>query len=220
MAEKRRLNWIGIALFGVGAAVAVAAVLYWLHVRPVAGAEIDRVVVEDGHGKAELIIRAEQDGDRSFVELVTDGEVQWQALIPHYVGHKGRPAFAWGQGAVTLRVERGGRAEVFALALVNGEKLGGIRLAGEHDPITTQPTGPITVDDHRRSYELVGGADWHQVVCVDLAGGKSLWKQDLGPEAVTAARVDGDVLVIEQGAHTRRLVAGTGREQSVTGALN
>lgn len=219
MADKRRLNWIGIALFGVGAAVAVVAVLYWLHVRPTAGAEIDRVVVEDGHGKAELIIRAEDGGDRSFVELVTDGEVQWQALIPRYAGQKGRPAIAWGQGAATVRVERGGRAEVFALALVNGDKLGGIRLAAEHDPITTQPTGPITVTDHRRSYELVGGADWHQVVCIDLAGGKQLWKQDLGPEAVTAARVEGDTLVIEQGAHARRLAATTGAEQPVTGAL-
>ncbi len=200
-----------------GAALAGVGVWYWLHVQPRPGAEIDRVPCTD----ATMVVYAEQDGERSFVELHDpNDQVVWQALIPHYAGSRGRPAIACGATAATVRVERSGRSEVFGFLLQTGEKIGGFRLAPEHQPIAIQPTGPITLTDHLRSYEFVGGADWHQVVAVDLASGKGVWKADLGPAPVTAARLAGGQLVVDQGASERSLELATGRDETVTKAVN
>ena len=47
-------------------------------------------------------------------------------------GRKGAPGLAWNDVAVTVRILRGDRAEVFALNMQNGTKLGGFRLAPNH----------------------------------------------------------------------------------------
>jgi len=110
-----------------------------------------------------------------------------------------------------VRVDReGGRAEVFAFAMGTAQKLGTYRLAADREPITTQPTGPITLTDHQRAFEFVGGSDWHQLAAVDVVHGGGIWKVDLGREPVTAAGVDGQTVWVEQGERRRTFAASTG----------
>ncbi len=182
-----RMRWLGPTILAVGLAVGGAGAWYMFHARPHAGAVIDTFQVDPD---SQLVIRSEEGGDRSFLELDRKGSTVWQALIPHYAGEKGRPGIAWNDTAVTVRVERSGKAEVFALGMADAVKLGGFRLAPEREPITTQKKGPITVTDHIRSYEFVGGDKWHELVAVELRTGKALWKADLGHWDVQDAGVE------------------------------
>jgi len=217
MPEGRRIGWIGIAIFAVGAGIAVLGAWYVLHVRPEAGDVIDTF---DLGGGRSLLVRGERGGERNFLEVRAGDEVVWQALIPHYAGAHGRPAVAWSPSVVTARVERGGRAEVFALSFQSSEKVGGFRLAPEHEPIATQPTGPITLTDHVRSYEIVGGDGWHQLVGVDLSSGTALWKVELGAPPIEDGGVAPGHVWIRQLGRERSFDALTGREDPVTGASN
>jgi hypothetical protein len=203
---RARLGWIGPAIVMIGLAIGVVAVWYWLHARPEPGDEIDRI---DCDG-ATIVVRAERGGERAFVELVAGGETLWQALIPPYAGARGRPAIACGTLSATVRVQRSGRAEVFGFALRTGDKIGGYRLAVDHEPVQVEPRGPITMTDHARSYEIVGGAGWHQLIAVDLATGQGLWKVELGPEPVTDGAVRDGAVWIRQGVRERRLVPDSG----------
>jgi hypothetical protein len=213
----RRLGLLGPIIVIVGAAVAAVAVWYVIHVRPEPGDVIDTIPI-DGH--ATIVVRAEAGGDRAFVELRDGDAVQWQALVPHYAGTRGRSGIAWSPTAVTVRVERDGRAEVFAIQMHDAAKLGGFRLAPEHEPIRTQPTGPITLTDHVRSYELVGGDGWHQLVAVDLRSGHALWKVDLGATPVRDGGVDGGHVWVVQGSQPRRFNVFTGDEARSSESLN
>ena len=219
---RTRLGWLGPTLVIVGIGASALGIWFYVYSRPVAGAVIDRIAcpIPNAEG-GELVIRAEPGGTRNFLELHSTSpdsgdHLIWQALIPHYAGAPGRPAVACGRTAITVRVERDGRAEVFAFTMGEGGKLGGYRIATEHEPIQTQPTGPITLTDHVRSFELVGGKDWHQIVGVELATGKGLWKVDLGPEPITDGGVDHGQVWLRQGGRERRLDAVTGREIPVT----
>ncbi len=203
---KRRLGWIGVAIVTFGAAVAGLGAWYVVHARPQAGDVIDEMAMD---GASRVVIRGEANGgERAFVEIWDGDTLRWQALVPHYVGSPQRHGIAYSSTAITIRVERGGRAEVFALSARTSSKLGGFRLAVAHEPIVTPASGPITVFDKARSYEFVGGSDWHEVVAIDLTSGKALWKFDLGPAAVTKARVVGGVLQIEQVGGVRRALSG------------
>lgn len=214
---RRRLGWLGPTVFGVGVAVAALGIWYFVTARPKAGDVIDTF---DLGGGRSLVVRAEQGGSRSFVELRAGDDVKWQALIPHYAGSRGRPALAWCDSVVSVRVERDGRAEVFGLSLENSAKVGAFRLATEHEPITTQPGSPITLTDHIRSYEIVGGSDWHQAIAVDLRTGKGLWKVDLGPPPITGGGVDRNILWLEQAGRRRSFDVATGREEFVEQTSN
>ena len=208
-AKRRWLGYLGPAI--VVLVILVAAVGVW-HVRtaaPVAGAEFDRIPID---ATRTFVIRLDaKDPRRSFLELREGDDVKWQALIPHYAGAPGRPAIAWSDNIVTVRVERDGRAEVFAFTISTSAKVGALRLAPEHEPITTQATGPITLTDHVRSYEIAGGPGWNQIVAIGLDTGKGVWKVDLGPEPVTAGGIDGSTLWLEQGGKRRRLETATGQ---------
>lgn len=210
-ARRRRLGWLGIAIVALGVVASIAGAWFVLHERPQPGAVIDTIPIAQN---AELVIRAEQGGPRSFLELHADGKLRWQAYIPHYAGSKGRPAVAWSKDVVTVRIERDGRAEAFVFSLDTAMKIAAFQLAIEHEPIETQPTGPITLTDHVRSYELVGGADWHQLIAIDLATGHGLWKVDLGPAPVTDGGVKDGTVWIQQGAVRRAFDAVTGSPQS------
>jgi hypothetical protein len=203
-------KYLGPIIVFVGIAAAVVAAWYVLHARPKPGAVIDTIAIDKN---AELVVREEATTDRSFLELHLNGKLAWQALIPHYAGSKGRPAVAWSPEAVTVRVERDGHAEVFAFAMRDARKIGGYKLAPEHEPITTQAEGPITLADGIRSYELVGGADWHQVIAVDLATGKGVWKRDLGPQPITDGGVDGSGVWLVQGGKRKLLDPATGADK-------
>jgi hypothetical protein len=205
----RWLGYLGPAIVIVGAAVAGLAIWYVQHARPEVGAVIDTLPIDATHS---IVVRAESGGDRSFLELREGDAVTWQALIPRYAGAPGRPGIAWSDLAVTVRVERGPRAEVFSFLRSNAYKLGGLRLAPEHEPITTQTQGPITLSDHERSYEIVGGTDWNQIIAVDLHTGTGVWKVDLGPEPIRAGGVDALGVWLEQGQKRRILAPATGVE--------
>jgi hypothetical protein len=206
---RRRLGWLGPAIVAVGAAVAALGVWYVVTVRPSAGAVIDTIRVDDRHT---LVVRAEATSDRAFVEL-RDGEVvQWQALVPRYAGRPGMPGIAWSPTTVSVRVIRDGHAELFALTMQNASKLGGMRLAPDHGPVELQTTGPITLTDHVRSYEVVAGPDWHQVVAIDLKSGKALWARELGAAPVRAGGVKADLVWLDQGGPPRLFHALTGTD--------
>ena len=211
---RSRLGWLGPILVGIGVAVGAWGAWYMVHARPAAGAEIDRIAIDARHA---LVVRAEAGGDRAFVELRSDEIVVWQALVPHYGGRPGAPGIAWSPTAVSVRVIRDGHAELFALAMHDASKLGGMRLAPDHGPIAAQADGPVTLTDHVRSYEIVAGPDWHQLVAIDLASGHALWARELGPAAVRAGGVAGDQVWIDQGAGPHAFAALTGQE---VGALH
>jgi hypothetical protein len=194
---RSRLGWLGPAIVLVGAAVAAAGVWYIVHARPLAGAVIDTLAIDDHRA---LVVRAEAGaGDRAFVELRDQDRVVWQALVPHYAGRPGAPGIAWGPTAVSVRVVRNGRAELFALAMHDASKLGGMRLAPEHGPVVDDPDSLVTLTDHLRTYEVVSGPNWHQLVAIDLTSGRALWSRELGTAPVRAGGVTGAIVWIDQG---------------------
>lgn len=204
-----RLAYLGPAIVVVGAMVAGAGAWYVLHARPTPGAVIDTIDLGSG---GSLVLRSEAKGERAFLELNDREGVRWRALVPQYAGTHDRRGVAWGPVAVTVRVERGGRSEIFALAMRDGHKLGGRRLAPEHEPNTAPQTGPITLTDHTLSYEFVSGTNWHRVVGIDLAAGNVAWTAELGSAPVTAGGIDNGRLWITQLGKTRTFAATTGQE--------
>ena len=212
MAKRRRLGLLGPILVLVGAAVAALGTWYVIKSRPEAGDVIDTFAIGPD---AKVVVRAEKGGTRSFLELHEKGVLKWQALIPRYAGAPGRPGVAWSDGAITVRVDRdGGRAEVFAFSRKNSSRLGALRLAQAHEPIHIHSEGPITLTDHVRSYELVGGADWHELIAIDLSTGEGAWKADLGKAPISGGGIAGPNVWLEQAGKRRVFDAKTGREQS------
>jgi hypothetical protein len=207
-----RLGWLGPALIAVGVAVAALGIWYIRHARPVPGDEIDRVELPTG---VHIIVRAEQAGDHAFVEIWDGDDMRWTQFIPHYAGTAQRTGLAWAGNVMSVRVERDGREEVWALGLPDGTKGGSLFLAPEREPIERQldgsDTAPLTLHDDHRSYELVGGAGWHQVIAIDLATGKALWKHELTGARVDGFTLTGDTLEIAQGASHVRLHAVDGQ---------
>jgi hypothetical protein len=215
---KRRLGWLGPIIVIVGAIVAGIGTWYVVTARPKAGEVIDRIAIDRG---GEIVIRGEQGGKRSFIELYEQGKLKWQALIPPYAGAPGRPAVAWGERAITVRVDReSGRAEVFAFSRTNASRLGALRLAQNHEPIRIHAEGPITFTDHVRSYELVGGSNWHELIAIDLKTGEGVWRAALGNAPITAGAVEGAKVWIEQAGKRRWFDTTTGREHPVTQSVN
>jgi hypothetical protein len=209
MRKRRRLGFLGPAIVIVGFVVGGIGAWMIYKNKPEAGGVIDSIAIDDN---TKVVIRAEAGGPRSFVELVQGDDVKWQAMVPPYAGAKGRVGVAWSSIAVSVRVVRDGKAEIFALARSNGTKLGGIHLAHDHDKIKVVSTGPLTFTDHMRSYEVVAGEGWNQLVAVDLKLGTSLWKKELGPAAVTGGTVEGAQVIVEQGATKRWFNVFTGKE--------
>src|SRR3569623_385365 len=203
-------KYLGIIIVATGAAIAAGMIWLVIHVRPEPGAVIDRMTVAPN---TEIVIRAEDGSDRDFIELHENGKLKWQALIPHYAGSPGRPANAYGPTAVTVRVSRDGHAEVFAFSTQSAEKIGGYRIAAEHEPITTHPAGPITLTDHVRAYELAAGTGWHQIAAIDLATGKGQWKCELGGQTKTDCGVEPNGVWLVQGGKRRLLDAATGADK-------
>ncbi len=216
MAKRHRLGWLGPILVLIGVAAGGVAVWYFLVAQPKAGDVIDTIVLDD-HSK--LLIRDEAGGGpRDFVELYEHGALKWQALIPAYVGTPTRPAVAWSDRVITVRVERDGRAEVFAFLRETSGKLGALRVAKDKEPLHIHPEGPITLTDHVRSYELAGGPGWHEIVAVDLAKGEGVWKVKLGAQPITAGGLEDGAVWLEQAGTRRWFDAETGRERSAAQA--
>ena len=208
---RRRLGWLGPAIVIAGAAIAGVGIWYMAAARPEVGAVIDTIRIDD---RASIVVRAEQGGDRSFVELRDGDRLVWRALVPPYAGRPGAPGVAWNQTAVSVRVLRNQRAEVFALAMRDAAKLGGFGLAPGQGPAAIATRGPVTLTDHVRSYEIVGGAGWHQLVAFDLSTGEAGWKQDLGPAEIEDGGLDGGAVWLLQGGRRRAFRVTDGAELS------
>ena len=206
---KRRLGWLGPAIVLVGVAVAALGVWVMTTQRPKPGAVLDTIPIG---GTRALIVRAEEDSDRNFIELRDGEKVVWQALVPPYAGRPGAPGLAWNDLAVSVRVIRNGRAEVFAIAMTNGSKLGGFKLAPGKGTVTKAASGPVTLTDHVRSYEVVSGAGWNQLVAIDLGTGEARWRHDLDGAAIEAGGVENGVVWIRQAGRVRRFRAVDGAD--------
>jgi hypothetical protein len=210
---RPRLGWLGPAIVGVGAAVAAVGVWYMVSARPVAGDVLDTIAVDGRHA---LVVRSELGGERAFLELRDGDAVVWQALVPRYGGRPGAPGVAWSPTAVSIRVVRDHRAELFALAMTDAHKLGGMQLAPGHGPIAEGASGPVTLTDHVRAYEVVSGPDWHQLVAIDLASGRALWARELGPAPVRGGGIDDGGVWIDQGAGPHEFAALTGEDRGAS----
>jgi hypothetical protein len=205
---NKRLGWLGPVIVAVGVAVAVLGTWYVLHAKPKPGAVIDTIAID---GKHRVVVRAEDGGERSFVELWDGDTLMWQAYVPPYGGRPGVPGVAVGKTAVSIRIVRDNRAEIFAVARDTAEKLGGMGIGHGHGDIDPNAPGPVTLTDHVRSYEFVAGRDWHQLVGLDLVSGQPLWSVELGAAPVTDARLEGPSLVVVQGQDQRRFDVVTGK---------
>lgn len=208
---RRRLGWLGPAIVLVGAAVAGIGIWYMAASRPEVGAVIDTIRIDD---RAAIAVRAEQGGDRNFVELREGDRLVWRALVPPYAGRPGAPGIAWSDTVVSVRVFRDHRAEVFALARRDAAKLGGFKLAPGKGPAVIAARGPVTLTDHVRSYEIVAGEGWHQLVAFDLMGGEGVWKQDLGAAPIDAGGIEGGAIWLSQAGRRRAFRATDGTEIS------
>ncbi len=195
MAKKSRLGFLGPGIVIAGLIIGALGAWMIYKNKPEAGGVIDTLVVDS---TTKIVIRAESGGPRAFVELVQNGEVKWQAMVPPYAGAPGRVGVTWSDIAVSVRVIRGGKAELFSLARANGSKLGGIHLASEHDKIKLDATGPLSITDHTRSYEIVAGDGWNQVTAVDLKLGTAIWTKELGATPITGGTIEGGQLVLDQ----------------------
>ena len=213
MARGIRLGWLGPLIVLVGTAVAGVGLWIMMKNKPTAGALIDEIRIDP---QATIRVRAEDGGARSFVELHANGDLKWQALVPHYAGRPGVPGIAWSEKVVSVRVIRDGRAEVFALSMHDASKLGGIHLAPDKGPILPDAPGPLTLSDHVRSYELVAGDGWNRLVTVSLDLGKILWKRELAPGPIEGAGIEkGFVWVQQRGAKRWFHVFAGGEDRSV-----
>jgi len=208
-AKRTRLGWLGPVIVLVGIAVAGLATWFMIVSKPKAGAVIDTLAVDRSRS---LVIRAEDGGDRNFIEMRDGDRVLWQSIVPPYAGRPGAPGIAWNDLAVSVRVVRQGRAEIFAIAIANGSKLGGFKLAPGKGAVAKQTTGPITLTDHVRSYEIVAGVGWGQLVAIDLGTGEARWKQDLDGSVIEAGGVEGGYVWIRQGGRLRKFRAVDGSE--------
>ena len=205
----RRLGWLGPAIVILGLMVGGLGIWFMASSKPTPGVVIDEIKIDGG----KIVVRAETGGDRSFVELHEGDKLVWRALVPTYAGRTGQPAIAVNAKAVSVRVVRDRKAEIFAVARRDASKLGGIHLAPNKGPIDLDAKGPFTVHDQARSYEIVTGKDWVQLIGVDLTIGKILWSRDLLDQPVTAAGLETDGHVwVEQGGVKRFFDVFTGKE--------
>lgn len=215
---RRRLGWLGPALLAVGLAAGGTGIWYIRAAKPHPGAVIDTIPIGGG---AKIVVSAEEGGDHSFIGVYDGDQLRWQQLIPHYAGRAGRPAVSWSDAGhvLSVRVERDGRQELWALGLPDGEKGGALFLAPEHEPLMSQldletpedKSLPLSFHDGVRSYELVEGPGWHQIVGIDLPTGKALWKIELGRETVTRVELNGGQIDLYQGEELRRINPFNGR---------
>lgn len=189
-------RWLGIAIVTIGVAVAALGTWYVMHARPKVGEIVDTIAIDD---KQKIVVYREADGPNSFVEYDVGDETKWQAYVPTYGGRPGVPGIAVGATCVSVRIVRDGKAEIFALARLDAQKLGGMGLGHGHGPIDPDARGPVTLTDHERSYEVVSGPDWHQLVAFDLRSGKPLWSVELGPAPVTDGGIDEHRVWVSQG---------------------
>jgi hypothetical protein len=147
--------------------------------------------------------------------MIVDGELLWQAIVPPYGGRPGASGIAVGSRIVTVRVIRDQRAEVFALARDSASKVGGFKLSPNKGAVIKQTVGPVTLCQGERSYEIVGGAGWNQLVAVDLPTGEGVWAVDLPGDPILDAGFSDNAIWIEQGTVRKLFELADGKSRGV-----
>jgi hypothetical protein len=194
-------RWLAPLLLGLGVAIGSLGVWYAVHARPTAGDYYEVFALD---ARTAVALRREVGSDRSFVELVELGRgVRWQALIPPYAGRPDAPGIAASQVAITVRVRRDGKDELWALSTEDADKLGQVELRSGDARAGARAPGVVTVADHVQSFELVGDATHATAVtAILLAEGRAQWRVDLGADGVANAWLDGRALWIRTAAGT------------------
>lgn len=205
-------RWLAPALLTLGVAGGALGVWYMMHAHPRAGAYYEVFAIDDHLAVA---LRAEEGSERSFVELVDRGRgVRWQALIPEYAGRADAPGIAASPTAITVRVRRDGKDELWALSTEDADKLGQVGLLAGAARAGAKPPAAITVSDATQSFELVGDATHSTAItAIQLADGHAQWRVDLGADDVAGAWLGPDALWIRTTAgKIRGLARATGAE--------
>lgn len=181
--SRGKILAIAIAVAGVGTGLLGVYVLKTE--RPVAGEVIRTLALPDGT----IDIRAEQGGDRNFIEY-RDAKISWQALIPPYAGVDGTEAISVNQEAIMVRVLRGGNETIFSFARNETSRLGTIVLGPTTPALLTavkQLGGRVWTFDHM-SYQLVADGEANVAIgAFDLHTGKPVWKTPLHISPTTRA---------------------------------
>lgn len=209
MARRIRFGWLGPVIVTAGMAIAGLGLWIMMKNKPTPGVVIDEIQLD---AAAKVKIRAEASGERSFIELYADGNLKWQALVPPYAGRPGVPAIAWSKKILSVRVIRDGRPEVFALAMHDASKVGGIHLAPDKGPVKRDAPGPLTISDQVRSYELISGDGWNRIAAVGLDLGKIIWQRDLSPAPIEGAGLDAGFVWVQQAGAKRWFNVFSGKE--------
>lgn len=188
-------RWLAPALLSVGVAVGALGVWFFWHSRPTPGAYYEVFALD---ANTAVALRHEDGSERSFLELVELGHgVLWQALIPPYAGTSDAPAIAASSTAITVRVRRGGKDELWAMSTSDAEKLGQVELRPGEPRAGAMAPRIVTVADRAESFELVGDATRSTAVtAIELAEGAAKWRVDLGADDVAGAWLDARTLWI------------------------
>ncbi|HTJ41652.1 MAG TPA: hypothetical protein VL463_06130 [Kofleriaceae bacterium] len=214
MTRTAKGRWLAPTLLALGVAVGGLGVWFMLHARPTAGDYYEVFALDETSAVA---LRVEQGSDRSFVELVEVGRgVRWQALIPPYAGRANAPAIAASPTAITVRVRRDDKDELWALSTEDADKLGQVELLPGAARSAVAPA-VITASDRDQSFEFVGDASHATAVtAIRLADGHAQWRVDLGDDEVRDAWLDAHALWIRTARGVRGLDRETGA--AATGA--
>ncbi len=205
---RPRFGLLGPMLVVVGLLAGGFGIWFMLHVRPVPGKFIDGFALDDD---SYIAIRAQPGTDRNFIEVTRQNKQLWQAMIPHYAGRVGAPAIGVSPTAMTVRIARRGRSEVFGLSLTDARKMGALLLGKDRKPTATSHCGEIiTLTADGRAFELLSSQDDNVIASVDVSTGAAGWQAPLGKAPITDAGVANGIVWVNQGTTSTAFHAADG----------
>ena len=213
---RPRFGLLGPILVVVGLLAGGFGIWFMLHVRPVPGDFIDGFALDDN---SYIAIRAQPGTDRNFVEVTRQNKQLWQAMIPHYAGRVGAPAIGVSPTAMTVRIARRGRSEVFGLSLTDARKMGALLLGKDRKPTATSHCGEIiTLTADGRAFELLSTQDDNAIASVDVSTGAAGWQAGLGKAPITDAGVANGIVWVNQGTTSTAFHAADGSAAEIPAA--
>ncbi|MCE9576371.1 MAG: hypothetical protein K8W52_24700 [Deltaproteobacteria bacterium] len=203
-------KWLAPTLLGIGVTVGVLGIWVMVSARVHAGAYFEVLATD---GPYAVALRHQDDSPRVFLELIEIGHgVRWQAMVPPYAGTPTAPGLAASPNAITVRVRRDGRDELWAMATRDAEKLGQLGLEPGAAAPGVLPPAVVTVADNVQSFEFAGAPDRATtIVGIELAIGSPKWRIELGKVSVRGAWLDDKTLWIDTGAAPLAIDRATGK---------
>ncbi|MBP9086518.1 MAG: hypothetical protein KBG15_10405 [Kofleriaceae bacterium] len=210
---RPRFGLLGPLLVIVGLLAGGFGIWFMLHVRPVPGPFIDGFALDDD---SYIAIRAQSGTDRNFVEATRQNKKLWQAMIPHYAGRVGAPAIGVSPTAMTVRIARRGRSEVFGLSLTDARKMGALLLGKDRKPTATSHCGEIiTLTADGQAFELLSTEDGNAIASVYVSTGAAGWQAQLDKAPITDAGVANGIVWINQGTTSTAFHAADGSSAQI-----